>query len=343
MAAATVALVGAGRLGTRHLEGLLTCPVLLNIHVVETFAAAREKVRSHIAAFAGGQNPAHPVTFHERIATLPVQIDLAIEATTADVRLANLRELFDRRDIRYLLAEKILFQHEHDYSTAAQILGKAETVAWVNCPRRLWPVYQRLKQSLREQPLAITATGSGWAIGCNLIHMFDLASWLLGETEPESLVTAFDGEPIPAKRPGCLEMTGAISAVFRPSEEQAAAYERPAAGRVTQFRAECYRDGIQPFTVTIRLTGCTITINEGKGTTHVAKASGDWAPEPDAFTPSLQSQLTGEVANTILTSGTCALPDFHSSTRLHLKMLAALRPFFETHGQIEPGAPIPVT
>jgi 3-hydroxyisobutyrate dehydrogenase-like beta-hydroxyacid dehydrogenase len=79
----TVAVIGVGNLGFRHLESLYKSDMPLSLFAVDPSEAARERARS----LAGGSSKG--VTAVASIAELPASLDLVIIATGADVRLGE--------------------------------------------------------------------------------------------------------------------------------------------------------------------------------------------------------------------------------------------------------------
>ncbi len=65
-------------------------------------------------------------------------------------------------------------------------------------------------------------------------------------------------------------------------------------------------------------------IQEWCATAYIATPESSWRFQPIPFAIPYQSQLTDLVAEEILSRGSCGLPGFRESTRLHLALMAPL-------------------
>ncbi|MCV3262395.1 hypothetical protein OGZ01_01395 [Vibrio harveyi] len=133
-------------------------------------------------------------------------------ATNAAVRLGIVKQLVEKLTVQYLVLEKVLFQSVAQLVEAEKLLANAGVKTWVNCPRRLFPAYQALKQQYQgAQSVVLEVTGSNWGLGCNAIHFIDLWNYLAGFSSYKLDFQA-DVSVIDSKRSGYKEIIGGLAA-----------------------------------------------------------------------------------------------------------------------------------
>ena len=81
------ALIGAGQLGSRHLQGLAKSDLEISIEVLEPFEDSRNTAKQRFEEIPTNKN-IKSIDFHENISLLSDELDLVIVATNADVSLA---------------------------------------------------------------------------------------------------------------------------------------------------------------------------------------------------------------------------------------------------------------
>lgn len=135
-----VAVIGAGNIGSRHLQGLTLSRIPLDVHVIEKSpaAVALSRERFDDAAKANASSDIR-CDWLQDIGDLPQDLDVAIIATGAAQRRAVLEELLAHASVRFLILEKFLFQRREDYTLVSELLDEKNVKAFVNTPRRSWP------------------------------------------------------------------------------------------------------------------------------------------------------------------------------------------------------------
>ena len=133
-----ILVIGAGNLGRRHIQSLKLSTHDLEVYVVDTSKEALSQVKEAVEQVQMTTN----VRYFTQLEDVPNKIDVAIVATTANSRLLILRELIGK-GARNIILEKIAFNSLQDIAEATKLVSSAvETKVWVNCPRRLYPIYQ---------------------------------------------------------------------------------------------------------------------------------------------------------------------------------------------------------
>lgn len=302
-----IAIVGAGQLGSRHLQGLANVTIPCTLYMVDPAQESLDLAKQRFCEMPDNTNifALHSL---KHISELPKQIDLAILATTADVRLKLLEGLLSQSEVKYVVLEKVLFQREDDYGYADQLLRSQGVKAWVNCPRRMFNIYKQLRDFFSEEPvLSMQVSGGDWGLGCNGVHFIDIFSYLTGK-----LVDSYDSGQLdcgfyPGKRPGFIEFGGTLIGRAGDSRLWLTAANGSTARHLIMLRTE------QRSCIIDEQAGQAWFMNEQQG----------WRNE--SFVLPYQSQLTGDVCMAILLRGICDLPEYSASAAMHLPFIRVLQ------------------
>ena len=121
-----ILLIGAGQLGSRHLQGLMKCRLPVRIEVIEP----SEKNRNTAIERAGRrkvQAIKPNLIFRKSLDEVSCrEADLVIIATNSDVRAEIVTELTDRVKVRYLILEKVVYQSLVVFNQQISLLEKSE-------------------------------------------------------------------------------------------------------------------------------------------------------------------------------------------------------------------------
>jgi predicted dehydrogenase len=131
-----IAIIGAGQIGSRHLQSLATIEAATVIHLVDPSDDALRVARERFTQVRVPQRGQIELQTVQHLDAVQVPLDLAIVATSANVRADIVQQLLCRRQARYLLLEKVLFQKEADYTRIGHLLVETRIPAWVNCGYR---------------------------------------------------------------------------------------------------------------------------------------------------------------------------------------------------------------
>jgi len=303
-----IAIIGAGQLGGRHLQGLARLSLPCEIEVVDPSAASLEVSRQRFAEMP----PNFAITsvnYHSSIEALPLTLDYVVIATAADVRLLVLKTLLAGRKVHSVLFEKVLFQYLDDYAEAKALLVDHQVQAWVNCPRRAYPIYDLVKNFFSEDPLKyFQVMGGGWGLGCNSIHFIDLLGMLTGNIPTAISTIDLDKILVPSKRKNFMEFTGSLRGRFGDTHFDITSFAESSASLLLILRSE-FR---------------TCMIDEAAGQAHFFDGKRQTSCELQTFEIPLLSHLSTTIATQILTEGSCAISTFEQSTAYHLPLLTAL-------------------
>jgi len=305
----TVAIVGAGQLGSRHLQALKAVKTPLDIHVVEPREESARIARERYDAVAAAA--AHRIAFASDPAGLP-PIDIAIVATNSDRRAEAMRALLGATRVRMMVAEKLLFDRRADYAAIGELLASAGTRAWVNCTMRMVPIYERIRATLGAGPVHYRVTGGNFGLVTNAIHYLDHMVHLTGCESYTVATAALDPELVPSKRAGFREVTGTLVARFADG---------------SRCEVTSLASGTAPVLVEIFDDKTRAIVREAEGRAWISNQGGGWKWEEVEAAIPFQSVLTTWLVDDLVARGDCALVPFATAVGTHLQLLDPLLAF----------------
>lgn len=309
-----IAIIGVGALGKRHLQSMIELQNEYNIYAVE----ANEDMLAHL------KTEFQSVAFSKSINELPVDLGFVVIATNSNVRRSVFEQLISHSNVKNILFEKVLFQKDEDYYYVQGKLKELNIKAWVNCARREWNAYKRLKEELGEaSEMHFIASGGEWGIGCNGIHMLDLVEYLSNDTVSNISVSELENGLYESKRKGYYEFYGHITGN---------------AGKCRGFDLICMKDSKLPFSIEIVTDKKRYIIEEYKNRCLISNGNDGW--KEIEFNQTYQSQMTARVIKDVIDRNDCDLTKYDSSMNLHLKYINALMTFFNKNGWEEKSCPI---
>lgn len=301
-----ILLIGAGNLGKRHLQSLKSSQFDLEIMVVEPSAAAADAAQEAYESTVrtGGTKT---LEFSESMSELDFQPDVAIIATPATGRL-ELLGLAIGLGARLVVLEKVAFNSATDIQSAVELVETSGANIWINCPRRLNPLYQELRSKLADAKISkLEVTGANYGLACNFVHFVDLFSFLLGEHDYNVSLAGIDTVE-QSKRNSYVEFGGSVRGEFSSG---------------TPFSLTCVRDDSRiSVKVSIETDRGSVVINEVGGEISYINGEGEVEYSQPYFQP-FQSQLTGPLVDDLLATGACGLTAFHESMALHMPFIRA--------------------
>lgn len=294
-----IALIGAGQLGSRHLQGLKKAQVQMNIYVVD---ACEESLKiSELRYNEVEDNPLiQQIVFTTKMEELPQHIDLAVIATSSKPRAAIIRSLVEQHQCKQFILEKVLFPKLSEYDEISQLFIDNGVRAWVNCARRYFDFYQKLRAILiNDGPIDFKIEGKNWGLCCNSIHMIDLFAYLSGETQIQFDCGEIDPKIYESKRSGYIEMTGTIrGTTSQGSRLQISSYE--------EYEGELH--------ITLQSQSHQAEIFEGRKTMMIDG-------EQETLLIPFQSEMTGKYVEELTRTQQLPLATFEESVLLHKQIL----------------------
>lgn len=318
-----IAIIGAGQLGSRHLQGLKSAPVSMRIQLVDPSEDSLEKAKERYEQIE--TNPQiEAIEYLTEINQLAAELDVVIVATGSKPRSAILVELLSKKTVRNLILEKVLFPVVEQYDQIYHLLQAKGLLdrTWVNCPRRVFEGYRRLRTELQPAVHVIyEKTGVNWGLGCNTIHFIDHYAFLTGDTVFSPFdVSGLDPVIHDSKRTGYVEFTGTIVGHTN----------RGNTLRITSAAQEEI-----PNLLTITADGVLYEVDETTG--QIEKEGQLWGHVEMKY----QSALTGGIVEQLLCRDSCELTPYVDSVRFHLAYLQPLVAYYnKLTGKNEDNCPI---
>ncbi|MEO6901899.1 MAG: Gfo/Idh/MocA family oxidoreductase [Bacteroidia bacterium] len=307
-----ILLIGAGQLGSRHLQALALLKIPVTIQVIDLSQESLQIAEIRFKEVADSFNGT--ISFHTSMSEINPIIDVAIIATNSNGRRTIVEKLTSLATVKNIIFEKFLFTNIDDYAAVTALLEKKKISAWVNCPRRMMSIYQEIRNELIG-PIQFSAIGSSWGLGCNGIHFLDLFAYLTNSTEIILSNNLIDKKIIDSKRSGYIEFTGTITGYSSNHS----------------FHITSYATANSPLQLIIDTPTIRYVIFEGSlGKVLKYTAKNNWQLEEFTFEMPFQSKLTNVAVTQIAVSGSCELTPFIESSKLHLVFLNNLISFLQT-------------
>jgi hypothetical protein len=310
-----IVLIGAGKLGSRHLQALAKVNLDANIFVVDPSLESQKIAKSRYDEIP--RNPKiHSLEFYSLISDLKIKvIDVAIIATSSEHRFVTINLLLSHAKIRFLILEKFLFQNETEYISIKEILNKKGVETWVNCPRRMWDVYKKLKSETGDSKLReFMIIGADWSLATSCIHILDLIAFLTSCHDYQIFDLDFGKEFVPAYS----SVTGARESKFI----EFYGSMRGKFSNGTNFTFNCLKNVSIPFQIELVFDDKNIRIFEEHGKL-ISMTFGEnrlLLHSEQTFSYPYQSGLTNLVVEDLIHTGQCSLTCYNESMALHLPL-----------------------
>lgn len=299
-----VALIGCGNLGSRHLQGLKLTNRQISITVCEPDEGARQIAKERYEQVQGN-DCIESVEFLEDYKDLSVNQDFVIIATNASIRYEISKWVVENLNVKYILLEKVVFQSLEDFDRFSELLDEKNIKVWVNCPRRMYGFYKKLKEKVGDMTkLDMRVTGSLWGMGCNSIHLVDLYKYLVGFGKYEYNNLAMDPEYLESKRRGYIEFSGEFEL-------------KTDKGNLV---IQCARTGDEPSNIVLDGECFHAKIMESEKKAIIFEKNGVQGAE-EVVDVVYQSNLTNLVTEQIIDTGECELTSYEESVFLHKAVL----------------------
>lgn len=304
-----IAIIGAGQLGSRHLQGLKLAQLPMTITVVDSLQDSLNIAKSRYEDVA--ENPlVNSIEYVRSVDLLPAELDLVIVATGSAPRRTIIENLLSMKKVKNLVLEKFLFQSLIDYDVIEQLLADKGLLSntWVNCPRRMFDYYPQIKtEFVSLSPLTMEVKGAGWGLACNSVHFIDILAYI---TSQENWCFSGHklGKMIKSRRTGYVEFLGEVTGK---------------SDRGDSIRLVCDPIEDQLLSIVIAGGGKEIIVDEINSrmiwtNTGIEKNIAN----------KYQSSLTKEIAEQILLEGRSELTSYFESAKLHKAFLEILIPYY---------------
>lgn len=314
MGTKNIAIIGAGQLGRRHLQAVAKVTKSMDIYIVEPSAENLKLAMTMFNNALKTQNPTNDLSTAaiplQSVDQLPDVIDLAIIATSADVRLELIRSLIVKSKVENLILEKLVFQSVREFDLARSIMGSLVERTWVNTARRAMNLHRAVKNFLDEDQVDYFGVAGGlWGLGTSSIHMLDLLDFFQPGTIDAVNTELLNDEILESKRAGFYEISGTLS------------------GRLGKANYSLLSEANQegPLTIHVKGKNRACLINETNGKVIFFDEKNEHTKQ---FPQQYVSELTTKIVEDIFEGHVPMLPNFYQSEKLHIPLIEALSGFF---------------
>lgn len=288
-----VLVIGYGEIGSRHAQSLIQTDTNLALTILEKNQEVVERFHDRLPQLPN-------IQFVQDVAEInQEEFALLIMATPSNGRFKLLYEMVQNVSFKKIILEKFLFTDIDDYAKAQKLLQEKNIQAWVNCPRRYYPAYQKMQQKMilmnKRQTGKVSISGTAIQLGSNLIHFMDAASFLF-QSKPQKIHFQ-DWEVIDSKRKNFKEIVGNVDIQYENGYILSVSNRHGAELILANNNGDFY--------------------NESKGQLVIDQKLYE---QPLVF----QSQLTGKYWKEIEESGTCGLVSYTESAQMHTLIIEAL-------------------
>ncbi len=317
----SLAIIGVGQIGSRHLQALAKIRIPSRINVIDRSESSLNRARDRL-----NEIQIHPniknIEFGDSIDDLDEIVDFCIVSTDSRYRFSVLKELLAKKTVKYLLLEKVLFQSVQDCKEAQQLLETFQTTVWVNCPLRMYPFFGSLKTryDLQSNPIKYSYSGGEWiGLACNSIHYIDHTAFLSNSNISDIDVSCLDMHVKESKRSGFIEFTGTLKVEY---ENGAKLTIQSISGSKESSSIKICNNEFELEVDELSGNGMLHDINKG-------------CHEKISYTVPYQSNLTNLIVEGVFRTGNCGLVDFSSSNSFHISFLKALHAHYKKVTGIE--------
>ena len=305
----TILLIGAGQLGSRHLQGLLKLENKHNIYILDP---SKESII--LAKLRANEiKNEHNLIFVSEWNLLPSFFDLVIVATNSNIRELVVTQLLEGYKVKYLILEKVLFQEIESYERVSNLIKRKKVDTWVNHGRRLNDQYKSIKTLVREgkESVIFNLTGGNWGLACNSLHFLDLFKYITNSDIDEIDIDWLDNTLLDSKRKNYVEATGTL---------------KGKTNNLDFFTITSFEGNASPLTISIATSSTRWIVEEGikESTIRYFSKTNNYKEETNVFQIEFQSTLTTSVVKHIFETGKCDLPSYEDAKQTHLLFIKAI-------------------
>ena len=301
-----IVLIGAGKIGNRHLQGLNNIKFNVKITVIDININSLKIAKNLFLTYPKNIKIIE-INFLKSLKKIDTSIDLAIIATNSFERLSVIYELIKYTKLKYLVIEKVAFPSVSEFKKSISILKKNKIKTWVNCTRRIDNLYILLKKKLvDEKKITIYCTANNLNIASNAIHLLDLLVFLSNSMISDLDLSFLKRKIYKSKRKNYIEFKGCLLAYTKRGDKLIMIDDN------TQSQESFLTINTHNYKIIIYVN-LNIAINSSR--------SNNWKISKIKFDTPFQSKLTNIFAKDIIYKGKCGLTEIKESFLIHKIML----------------------
>ena len=303
-----ILLIGAGNIGSRHLQSIAKLNCSVNLFVVDNKKSSLYLAKKRFNSIQK-KIEIKSISFLTDLNNVSSKIELAIISTNANIRKKLIEVLLNNKRVKYLIIEKVCFQSIQQFKAIIQLTKKKNTKVWANLAKRTFPIYRKIKQKInKEKKIYINFSSGNFDLGCNTIHLLDILSFLSGSMIKEVNMSLVDKKIYKSKRKGYIDFNGTLKVdTCRGDEMIITNYRNINKPETLEIHSDNYY-----FFIDSELKKIKFYKKRNQKLKHYSSSS---------FIEPYQSQITHLYINNILKYGDCNLPNLNEAYKLHKPML----------------------
>ena len=200
----SLAIIGIGNIGIRHLESILKTKSQKSIFI---FDLDQRKLANAEDLFRKNKNDLVKLTSISKYSDLPKNLDFLILATPSLNRISILKKI--KSNIKHLIVEKVLASSKSELEYWSN-LQKSNDSIYVNLPYFYEKIFNYLSREFGEIN-EVTFEGSEINFACNLVHYLDILEKLFDKEIQKLKINHSDLNWCESKRNGFYETLGNFS------------------------------------------------------------------------------------------------------------------------------------
>lgn len=207
-----ILVVGAGQIGSRHMQALANTEAVAAVTAVDPGAASRDTALARWRDVPG--HAGKSLTLAASLADVgrTEKFDVAIIATSAPGRLEILKDIV-ALGVRRVLSEKLLFQSVAQLDAAVALCAARGVSLYPNYVYRFVSPWAAVARRLKGQPFALNVAAGDIGLATNVPHWLDMFQFLAGGAAMTQVGVTLSKPPYASKRGGSLlEIAGGVSA-----------------------------------------------------------------------------------------------------------------------------------
>jgi hypothetical protein len=322
-------IIGAGQLGSRHLQSLLKFKLeKLNIFVIDPNSDSLNIAKSRASEIIHSHN----IFFSLDWELIPNQLYFVVVATNSNVREQVSIKLLNEYQVKVLILEKVLFSNIESYKIVGDKIKSSGTICYVNHARRMFEGYKILKSRIdNETNLHFQILGSNWGLACNGLHYLDLIEYLSNSKLKTVNTNLLDNKILESKRNGFIEFSGLVSGDL--------------INRNTFSIGSLYSENIVAPAISIMSTGFRAIVQENgcDPSIYFFEQKSNFSLEKIPLHIPFQSDLTDKALNDFLANGSISLTPFDDASHCHQIFLSSLLIYYNNLNGILKNTTLPIT
>ena len=301
------AIIGAGQIGSRHLQALCQFEKPIRVDLVDPSDESLQTAQSRFEEVISSGKPDTELYCHHSLGDLPDTLEIVIVATSSVIREKIIRDVIQKRSVKNLILEKVLFQRKIQYVEIDNLLKEFSIPTWVNCWMRTADLFKQIKSALNSKDLIqMKVAGSQWGMGTNSVHFMDLLFFFAECSDFKFTEVHLEDKVPDSKREGFKEFLGHLKGMNSRGDSLELICRDKGNGPITID----IQNGPEKFTLTTNFVNHFEFISSNELASRIGKVSLPY-----------QSEMTHLWVNDILTKGSCDLPTYADSMNLHLELI----------------------